>query len=103
MPWKKYEINVKCRKCKTDRKMIFEMADEGPSFLCKGCHNYYQHPALAIIYQAGKNQGRKDLQREMRELMGSASYQDAIESERRVEERINLVERDLDKKLEAPA
>lgn len=81
--WKKYELNIKCRRkgCgKTYRKMTFEMTDKGPAFLCQGCQNYYVHPALNIIFEAGIAEGRKDLQRELRCLLGSASYDDAVKS-----------------------
>lgn len=93
MPWKKYEINIKCRKCKTHRKMVFGMCAQGPALFCKGCNNYYYHQALHIVFLAGVVDGRKTLQREMREMMGAASYQDALESARRASE----IERDVEK------
>lgn len=93
MPWKKYEINIKCRKCKTHRKMVFEWSDRGPSFMCLGCKNYYCHQALRIIFDAGVTQGRKDLQREMRDLMGASSYQDAVEAARRTSQLEHTVEK----------
>jgi len=98
MPWKKYEISIKCRKCKTHRKMVFEWSDKGPSFMCLGCKNYYHHPALRIIFDAGVIDGRKTLQRELREMMGTASYQDALESARRASDIERAVEK-LEEKI----
>jgi len=73
--------------------MIFTESDQGPAFLCKGCHNYYFHPALRIIFDAGVTQGRKDLQREMREMMGASSYQDAVGAARRTSQLEHTVEK----------
>ena len=81
MPWKEYEINIKCRKCKTHRKMVCDRKANGKLGLeCMGCHSFYSHPVLELVFQFGSRQGEKGLQAELRGLLGAAYLNETLDA-----------------------
>jgi hypothetical protein len=82
--WKDYELNIKCKKCKTHKKMICVRKISRIGFECVGCHNFYTHPILELIFTAGAAHGRKALQAELRQVLGAAYLHEVLEAKERI-------------------
>lgn len=89
MPWKEYELNIKCKKCKTHKKMVCMRKSSKIGFQCMGCHSFYTHPALELVFQFGSRQGEKDLQAELRGLLGAAYLNETLDAINSINNSIN--------------